>query len=221
VAHTLLVFLFIRIGLPSTNYYEDMTRRELLAIIPGLLLPGCSDDAPPKATEKPPEPVTGLHALYQMYAFARTWAQDLKVIRLSSMGISEVKALPGKAAVWQTQLASEVLGKARTYTFSVYDVSVTLRKGIFADPAGPLSGDIPSFLIGEARTDSDKAWEMSLSHGQKYSDEHPDTPISYILESNRQTGAPVWRVIWGASVASSSFSILVDARTGIYLRTLQ
>jgi hypothetical protein len=197
-----------------------MTRRKSLAIIPGLLLQGCSDDASPKSTEKPPEPVTGLHALYQMYTFARTWAQDLKVIRLSSIGISEVKALPGKAAVWQALLSSEVLGKARTYTFSVYDVSVTLRKGIFADPAVALSRDIPSFVIGEARTDSDVAWEISLSHGQKYSDEHPETPISYILEGDRQTGTPVWRVIWGASVASSGFSILVDARAGIYLRTL-
>jgi hypothetical protein len=197
-----------------------MTRRELLAISPGLLLQGCSD-APPKAIEKPPEPVTGLHAVYQMYTFARTWAQDLKVIRLSSMGIPEVKALPGKAAVWQVQFSSEVLGKARVYTFSVYEESETLRKGIFADAAMPLSGDIPSFVIGEARTDSDKAWEISLSHGQKYSDEHPGMPISYTLQSDRQSGAPVWRVIWGTSVASSSFSILVDANAGIYLRTLQ
>jgi hypothetical protein len=46
-------------------------------------------------------------------------------------------------------------------------------------------------------------------------------PISYTLQSDRQSGAPVWRVIWGTSVASSSFSILVDANAGIYLRTLQ
>ena len=197
-----------------------MTRRELLAITPGLLLVNCSSDTAQKTPEKPAEPVTGLHALYQMYTFARTWAQDLKVIRLSSMPVSEVKAVSGKAAAWQVQFASESLGKARTYTFSVYDESVTLRLGIFPDTAGPLSREIRSFPIGDAATDSDKAWEISREHGQKYSDEHPGMPISYILEGDRQTGAPVWRVIWGTSTASSSFSILVDAHAGTYIRTL-
>lgn len=196
-----------------------MTRRELFAITPGLLLAGCSDDAP-KTPEKPPEPVTGLHALYQMYTFARTWAQDMKVIRLSSMGISQVAAVPGKAAAWQAQFASDTLGKARTYTFSVVDVSETLRKGIFADTAGALASATRAFVIGEAKTDSDVAWEISLSHGKKYSEEHPTMPVSYTLEADRTTGVPVWRVIWGSSVATSNFSILVDANAGMYLRTL-
>jgi hypothetical protein len=197
-----------------------MTRRELLAITPGLLVMNCSGDAPEKAVEKPPEPVTGLHALYQLYTFARTWAQDLKVIRLSSMRIAEVNPVPGEAAAWQVQFASEALGKARTYTFSVYDESVTLRQGIFADATGPLSSDIHSFVIGEVTTDSDKAWEIALAHGQKYANEHPDMPVSYILEGEPQNGAPVWRVIWGVSAATSSFSVLVDAHAGTYLRTL-
>jgi hypothetical protein len=198
-----------------------MTRRELLATAPGLLLLGCSSDESQKtAAEKPPEPVTGLHALYQMYTFARTWAQDLKVIRLSSLGISEVKAVHGKAADWQVQFSSDALGKARTYTFSVYDESVTVRKGIFADASVALSSDIRAFMIGDATIDSDKAWEIARVHGGKYSDEHPDMAISYILEGDRETGGPVWRVLWGVSAASSSQSVLVDARAGTYLRTL-
>ena len=197
-----------------------MTRRELLAITPGLFLLDCSSGSSPKAIEKPPEPVTGLHALYQMYTFARTWAQDLKVIRLASMAVSEVKAQRGKAAAWQVQFSSETLGKARTYTFSVYDESVTVRKGIFADSAGPLSGDTRSFVIGQATTDSDQAWEISLGHGKKYSDEHPDMPVSFILESDRQTGSPVWRVIWGVSAATSGFSVVVDAHAGTYIKSM-
>jgi len=197
-----------------------MTRRELLAVSPGLLLLNCSSSAPKKITKQPPEPITGLHALYQMYTFARTWAQDLKVIRLSSMAIAEVKTVPGKAAAWQVQFSSEALGKARAYTFSVYDESVTLRQGIFADSAGPLSKDMASFVVGEVTTDSDRAWDIALGHDQKYANEHPDTPVSFILETDRQTSVPVWRVIWGASAASSSFSVLVDAHSGSYLRTL-
>ena len=201
------------------NYHGNMTRRELLAAAPGLLLAGCSDDTP-KTAEKPPEPVTGLHALYQMYTYARTWAQDLKVIRLTSMAIDQVPKVPGKAGAWQVQLASETLGNARTYTFSVYDVSETLRKGIFADTAGSLPSDARSFVISEAKTDSDGAWEISMSHGKEYSEKNPTMPVSFILETDRQTGGPVWRVIWGTSVATSSFSILVDANAGMYLRTL-
>ncbi len=167
-----------------------------------------------KQPEKAPEPVTGLQALYQMYTFARAWAQDLKVIRLSSVNVPEVKAAAGKAAAWQVQFSSEALSKERTYTFSVYDESVTLRQGIFGDSVVPLPGDVRSFVIGELTTDSDKAWEIALAHGQKYSSEHPDMLISYTLEADRETGGPVWRVMWGLNAATSSTSVLVDAHAG-------
>jgi hypothetical protein len=205
---------------PHFNQPLKTTRRKLLAMTPGLFLLNCSSNPSPKVAEKPPEPVTGLHALYQMYTFARPWAQDLKVIRLSSMAVPEVKLQPGKAAAWQVQFASETLAKMRTYTFSVYDESVTLRQGIFADAAASLPATIRSFEIGQASTDSDKAWEVSLGHGQKYSTDHPDMPVSWILEFDRQTGTPVWRVIWGLSASRSDFTILVDAHDGAYLRTV-
>ena len=195
-------------------------RRDFLATTPGLLLLNCSGNAPQKAIEKPPEPVTGLQALYQMRTFATPWAQDLKVIRLSSMNVAAVKAVPSKAAAWQAQFSSATLGQARAYTFSVYDESATLRQGIFADAAGQLSASTRSFVIGDATTDSDTAWETALAHGQKYSAGHPDMPLSFILEGDHQTGAPVWRVIWGLDAARSEFSVLVDAHAGAYLRTV-
>ena len=195
-----------------------MTRRELLAITPGLLLLNCNDA--PKTAEKPPEPVTGLHAAYQMFTFARTWAQDLQVVRLTSLQIPEVKRQPGKAAAWQIVFASESLGKVRTYTSSVYDESVTIRKGVFAEAIGDLSSDNHPFPLPAAETDTDKAWEVSLSHTQKYAAEHIDMPITYILEGDRLVGGPVWRIVWGTSLASSPFSVQVDARTGTYIRTI-
>jgi hypothetical protein len=45
------------------RYDTDMTRREVMTIGSGLLLLNCSGDTPRKSVEKPPEPVTGLHAL--------------------------------------------------------------------------------------------------------------------------------------------------------------
>jgi hypothetical protein len=198
-----------------------MTRRELLAMSPGLLLLNCSGNTTPKTPEKAPEPVTGLHALYQMHTFASTWAQDLKVVRLSSLKVPEVKAVPGKAAAWQAQFSSVALGKVRGYTFSVYDESATVRLGIFADTGmGPLYATTRSFEIGAATADSDKAWDLSVSHAQKYSAEHPDTPVFWILEGDPKTDVPVWRIIWGARAATSEFSILVDAHAGTYMQTV-
>ncbi|HWE49744.1 MAG TPA: hypothetical protein VG273_08150 [Bryobacteraceae bacterium] len=196
-----------------------MTRRELLAIGPGLLLLNCSSAAP-KKVEKAPEPVTGLHALYQMYTFARPWAQDLKVIHLTSINVPEVKADAGKAAAWQVQFASETLGKARTYTFSVYDESVTVRQGIFGDSPVALAKDVHPFELGEVTADSDKAWQLALEHAKKYASEHADMPVTYILEYDRQAGGTIWRVMWGLSAATSSLSVLIDAHTGTYLRTI-
>ena len=111
---------------PGERYDTDMTRREALTVGRGLLLLNCSGDTPRKSAEKPPEPVTGLHALYQMRTFAIPWAKDLNVIRLSGINIPEVKMMPGRAAAWQAQFASATLGKTLPYTFSVYDESVTL-----------------------------------------------------------------------------------------------
>src|SRR5665213_214288 len=106
------------------------TRREILALTPAWLLPSCSQ-APvaKKEPAKPAEPITGLHALYQMYTSARAWAQDLRILRYSSINIPEVQRQPGKAAAWQVVFVSPALSKMRTWTFSVYEASATLHQG--------------------------------------------------------------------------------------------
>jgi hypothetical protein len=203
-----------------------MRRRDVLAELLGvtpafLLIGGCSSEpvtAPPK---KPAEPVTGLHALYQMYSHARGWAKDIKVLSLVSIEISQVKRQPGKAAAWQVVFASESLSMKRAYTFSVYEVSATLRQGIFPEAPGGWSNDNRAFLIAAVKTDTDQAWETALKHGEEYNRKNPGVPISYTLEMGRNTNDPVWRVIWGESATSSAFSVLLDASTGEYLRTLR
>ena len=128
-----------------------MNRRELLALAPALLLPGCASAPEPKAAPKPVEPVTGLHALYQMYQHSRTWAQDLMVVSCSSIDVTQVKAQPGKAAAWQAVFASPSLGRQRAYTLSVVDASLSLRSGIFPDAPTDLARDSRSFLLAGAR----------------------------------------------------------------------
>ncbi len=204
-----------------------MRRRDLLAdllhVTPALLFAGCSSapkPAPEKPEKKAAEPVTGLHALYQMYSHARSWAPDIKILSYVSIGISQVKPQPGKAAAWQVVFASEALSMKRAYTFSVYQASVTLRQGMFPEAPGAWSNDHRAFLIAAVKTDTDQAWETALKHGEEYNRKNPDIPISYTLEMDRKVNDPVWRVIWGESATSSAFSVQINASTGEYLRTL-
>jgi hypothetical protein len=195
-----------------------MTRRELIALAPALLLPSCSSGpTPPAQPAKPPEPLSGLHALYQLYTSARAWAQDLQILRLSSIDIREVPHQDGSAAAWQVVFVSQALAKSRTYTFSVYEASATLHQGIFPDAPQDWSGSGKPFLLEAAKIDSDKAWEIALEHGRDYNSKNPQLPISYTLGMDKGTD-PVWRVIWGESAGESSFSVLVDASTGDFMQ---
>jgi hypothetical protein len=195
-----------------------MTRRKLIALAPALLLPSCSSGPPvPAAPEKPAEPLTGLHALYEMYTSARAWAQDLQILRYSSINIAEVPHQDGKAAAWQVVFVSQILAKSRTYTFSAYEASATLHLGIFPDAPQDWPGSGKPFLLEAAKVDTDKVWETALEHGKDYNSKNPKTPISYTLGMDKGTD-PVWRVIWGESAGESAFSVLVDASTGDFMQ---
>ena len=195
-----------------------MTRRELIALAPALLLPSCSSGpSVPAAPEKPAVPLTGLHALYEMYRLAGAWAQDLQILRYSSIDIPEVPHQDGKTAAWQVVFVSQTLAKFRTYTFSAYEASATLHLGIFPEATQDWSGSGKPFLLQTLKVDTDKAWETALSHGKDYNDKNPKIPISYTLGMDRGTD-PVWRVIWGESAGESSFSVLVDAFTGDFVQ---
>jgi hypothetical protein len=200
-----------------------MTRRELIALAPALLLPSCSSGPPvPAAPAKAAVPITGLHALFQMYTSARAWAQDLQILRYSSINISgvpqsELQRQDGKAAAWQVVFVSQALAKSRTYTFSVYEASATLHQGIFPEAPQDWSGSGKPILLDAVKVDTDKAWETALAHGKDYNAKNPNTPISYTLGMDRGND-PDWRVIWGQSAGESSFSVLVNASTGEFIQ---
>jgi hypothetical protein len=155
-----------------------------------------------------------------MYQQARQWSPDLLVVSCRSIAIAQVKAQPGKAGAWQGIFASQSLQRKRAYTFSVADAGTSLRQGIFPDAPTAMTSDTRPFLLAGARTDTDAAWETALKHGKEFSAKYPNIPISFTLELSRQMNEPVWRVIWGESETSSSFSIVVDASTGAYVQTL-
>jgi hypothetical protein len=210
----------------ATTLKGDMKRARLFAstllgvtILTSLC--GCSSEPAKKAEEKKAaEPVTGLHALYQMYTAARAWAPDLQVLSLRSIHIDQVKDQPGKAGAWQAQFASPSLGKARAYTFSAVEVSMTMHEGVSPDSPRDWTNNSMSFMVGAARIDSDQAWNTALEHAKDLAAKNPDVPISYTLQMEHGFANPEWRVIWGTSAATSSYSVLVDAFTGKFTAVL-
>jgi uncharacterized protein (DUF736 family) len=191
-----------------------------------VLLSACGSAPKPQEsvkTEQPAEPVTGLHALYQMYSYSKQWAPDPQVYELTSIRVSGVAEKPGTSGAWQVRFVSPSLNQSRVYTYAVKEVSVSMHQGITGGKAESWSGGSSSmkpFRIEAAKVDSDKAWEVASKKGAEYVAKHPDMPISYQLAQTSSYDNAAWRVIWGESVGTSSYSILVDATTGEYVRTL-
>jgi hypothetical protein len=152
-----------------------------------------------------------------MYTSARAWAQDLQILHYSSINIPEVQHQDGKAPAWQVVFVSQALKMYRTYTFSVYEASATLHKGIFEEAPQFWPGTGKPYVLEAVKVDTDKAWETALQHGKDYNSKNPKTPISYTLGMDKGSD-PDWRVIWGQSAGESSFSVLVDAASGDFIQ---
>ena len=199
------------------------------ALVLPLFLMGCGESSQPSAEKKaesvkPPEPVTGLTAMYQMYNVARQWAPDIQVLRARSIHLSEVPSRGGKSGAWETTFVSPSHSQARMYTYSVVEAYGNLHQGVFGQVAegysGPRGQERP-FPIIVVQTDTDKAYRIAMEKGDYYAKEHPDTPISFVLELTGQHTDPMWRVVWGESVATSGFSILVNSATGEFAQALR
>ncbi len=190
-----------------------------------LLSIGCSEAPAPvakKEPEKPPEAISGQNALFKMYQKARTWAADAQVLKMNSIQVADVPSTPGKSGAWQASFTSASLGKMITYTFSVVEQEGTLHQGVFSQGEQAFSGggvDAP-FDIRGASIDSVAAYQTALEKAQDYDKQHPGTPISFQLEKISKFSTPVWPVIWGESVGTSSFSIYVDASLGKFLEQI-
>jgi hypothetical protein len=196
--------------------------RAFLIVLPVFLAACGSSVTETKKPEAPPEAVTGLHALYQMYAASKSWATDSQVLKLTSIHVTDVPAKPGRAGVWQVTFVSPSLGQACTYTYSVTEESVTLHQGIQAgkpESWSAHSSDHP-FLIAAAKIDSDQAYETAVKKAADYAAKNPGMTVLYELAQTNAGSNAAWRVIWGESVSSSALSVLVDATSGAYLETL-
>ena len=186
------------------------------------LLAGCSA-TPPAAenkTEPPPEPLTGLSALFQMYQSARaSWALDAQVVKMSSVRMEGVpSAPPGKSVVWEATFYSPSLGRARSYTDSIIEVLPELHKDVFAGPQQEYNGG--SFPIAAVKKDTESAYQTALAKAGKAVESYAGQPVLILLEKNSKYPDPAWRIVWGESVSTAVISVFVDASTGEYLATM-
>ncbi len=192
-------------------------------------LAACSDatDATAKKeAEKPPEPVTGQSALWKMFQVARTWDPNAQVLKMTSIPLAGVAAVPGKAGAWGGDFTSEAKGKRRSWTFSVIESEGNLHKGVFGGLEESWSGPSPQsapFPAIACKIDTDAALSTAKAKGVKaeeYEKKNPGLPISFVLEKVKKYQNPVWRVIWGESASTSSYSVYIDASSGDYLETM-
>ena len=193
-----------------------------------LLLVGCTSEPPKPAAEKPkepaprPEPVSSQYAFRQMYLAARQWTPDAQPLRLSNITLAEYRTVKGKADGWQATFVSPQSGRAKTFTYSVFEGPGNLHKGVFEGPEESWTGrqGLP-FSILAFRVDAAMALETALQHGADYAKQHPAMRINFLLERTARYAYPMWRVFWGESVGTSGFSILIDATLGDYKQTLR
>lgn len=193
-----------------------------------MLLAGCASEPPKPAADKPkepappPEPVSSQYAFRQMYGAARSWALDAQPLRLSNITLEEYRTVKGKADGWQATFVSPQRRLAKTFTYSVIQGPGNLRRGVFEGPEESWTGrqGVP-FSILAFKLDATTALETALKRGAAYARKHPDMPINFLLERTERFPYPNWRVIWGDSVGTSEYSILIDATTGVYRQTLR
>jgi hypothetical protein len=196
------------------------------------MLTACSNTSTSTTAKKEPEkpePVGGQTAIFKMYQMARAWAPDAQVLKMQSMHLTEAKdGAPGMAPAWQAMFVSAAKGQSRSYTYSIVEGEGNLHKGAFAGPEegwSGKSGNNTPFLMAAIKVDTDAAYktamETAASKAADYDKKNPGKPITILLERTAKHPDPAWRIIWGESVGTSNFSVLIDASTGEYLETLR
>ena len=98
---------------------------------------------PKKEALKPPEPVSGKAAFYEMYKPARGWASDLLPLGLGNSEVPGMKNDAGKAAMWTAVFVSPSRREARTFSYSVVDQGASIHKGVTVGGAELWSGPTP------------------------------------------------------------------------------
>jgi hypothetical protein len=203
-----------------------LNRRMLVFASALVFLGACSEPAQKVAEKKeemtPDPPATGREAFQRMYLQARGWSLDAQTLHVQSYNITQVKSDKGKAGAWQAIFVTASKGRQRSYSWSAVEGGGGLHKGVFAGPddAWTQSGQDRPFPMAAIKIDSDQAYETALKQKEtaELLKKTPDIPVLFILEQTPRFPDVTWRVVFGESVATSGYSVFVDASTGQFLQ---
>ena len=174
-----------------------------------------------KGEKKVIEPVSGQNAYYRMYGAAKGWAPDVQAYRCDPVRLNAIADKDGRFPAWKCSFVSESKRAMKTYSYSVIE-GEGLFKDVFAGHdesyTGPRGQNLP-FPILALKIDTDVAIATAKSKSAEYIKKFPDMPLTPILERTKETGDAVWRIYWGPP-ATSNYSVLIDASTGDYIRTM-
>ncbi len=205
-----------------------MKRAAILFLSAVFLMTSCSTPSTKtaqtkKAKEPDPEPVGAMKAFYRMYQLGRTLSPDIDVLKLESISLNSVASKDGLYPAWRAYFVSPSKRAGKAFTYSVIE-GEGLYKDVFGGHeesySGP-RGQTAPFPHLALKIDSDAAYQTAVEKSEAFLKKNPDLPVFMVLEKVKEFGSPVWRVYWGASMATSSYSIYVDASTGHYLKTMR
>jgi len=169
------------------------------------------------------EPVlyTGQEAFNRMMGLALKWSPDAQPARLESVLTTETNGQNGKSTVWRGFFASPRRRSVKTIVCSgsrrpdapPFGVSAEGNEGAYNSDAANLA-----FLPLLVKTDTDKAFEITLQHGgEAILKKNAQQPVMYLLLKDRKQNVPVWYVIYGTSETDRKGIGVINATTGAFI----
>ena len=175
--------------------------------------------AQPQSTE--PVLYTGQEAFNRMMGLTLKWSPDAQPARLESVVTTEATGQNGKSTIWRGYFASPLRRSTKTIVCSgsrrpdapPFGVSTEGREGPYNAEAANLA-----FLPLLVKTDTDKAFAISLQHGgDSILKKDAQQPVIYVLLKDRKQNVPVWYVIYGTSEKDRKGIGVINATTGAFV----
>ncbi len=210
------------------SYNTGVLKNPLTVAVAALiLLAGCAEPPKKPAPKEPPKPavpVSGRQAFQYVYPAARTWAPDAQPIQGRNLNLPDPKSEKGRCAAWEFTFASASKGRMKSWTYSVIEAEGNLHKGTFAGQEANFTGAIGQakpFTTFALKIDTDEALETAQKVSAEELKKVGDKQILFLLEYTPRFPNPAWRVMWGESLATSEYSVFVDAVTGQMLQKVK
>jgi hypothetical protein len=202
-----------------------------MAAFAGLLMTGCSPDAPTAAptgsamSAKPAakvEPVAAKAAFWPLYKAAQSWAPDVVMLGLASKDVTGYVNDEGKAPMWQATFGSQSLHKYREDTYAIATVLPNVHKGLSAGFPGGWAGpnkDVLPIDTENFTVDSDAAYKTAAADAGTvdYLKKNAGKKLTSMQLGNvPKMHALVWYVQWGDK--TNGYGVYVDATSGKVLK---